>query len=158
MDAFNAEDDIAIAYPTQTFYTSPILPKSPPADGYIMKPKVYFKTFGCRTNVFDSQVMMGALSDYEVTEEESSADIVIVNSCTVIADTQGMGVQGLIAVPIPLGSFAFGVIWKFERAYEFEPLDFIQSKATNVASAGVGPGNPLISAFLGYRIPVVGLR
>lgn len=48
-----------------------------------MKQKVYFKTFGCRTNVFDSQVMMGALSDYEVTEEESSADIVIVNSCTV---------------------------------------------------------------------------
>lgn len=48
-----------------------------------MKPKVYFKTFGCRTNLFDSQVMMGALSDYEVTEEESQADIVIVNSCTV---------------------------------------------------------------------------
>lgn len=48
-----------------------------------MKQKVYFKTFGCRTNVFDSQVMMGALSDYEVTEDESQADIVIVNSCTV---------------------------------------------------------------------------
>jgi threonylcarbamoyladenosine tRNA methylthiotransferase MtaB len=48
-----------------------------------MKPKVYFKTFGCRTNLFDSQVMMGALRDYEVTEEESEADIVIVNSCTV---------------------------------------------------------------------------
>lgn len=48
-----------------------------------MKPKVYFKTFGCRTNLFDSQVMMGALNDYEVTEDESQADIVIVNSCTV---------------------------------------------------------------------------
>ncbi|HEX5329147.1 tRNA (N(6)-L-threonylcarbamoyladenosine(37)-C(2))-methylthiotransferase MtaB [Sulfuricurvum sp.] len=48
-----------------------------------MKPKVYFKTFGCRTNLFDSQVMMGSLSDYEVTEDESQADIVIVNSCTV---------------------------------------------------------------------------
>lgn len=48
-----------------------------------MKPKVYFKTFGCRTNVFDSQVMMSALSDYEVTEIEGDADIVIVNSCTV---------------------------------------------------------------------------
>jgi threonylcarbamoyladenosine tRNA methylthiotransferase MtaB len=48
-----------------------------------MKPKVYFKTFGCRTNVFDSQVMMSALKDYDVTEEESEADIVIVNSCTV---------------------------------------------------------------------------
>jgi MiaB-like tRNA modifying enzyme len=48
-----------------------------------MKPKVYFKTFGCRTNVFDSQVMMSGLHDYDVTEEEAAADIVVVNSCTV---------------------------------------------------------------------------
>ncbi len=48
-----------------------------------MKPKVYFKTFGCRTNLFDSQVMMSALHDYVVTENEAEADIVIVNSCTV---------------------------------------------------------------------------
>lgn len=48
-----------------------------------MKQKVYFKTFGCRTNLFDSQVMMGALLDYDVTENEAEADIVIVNSCTV---------------------------------------------------------------------------
>ncbi|MGD9969169.1 MAG: tRNA (N(6)-L-threonylcarbamoyladenosine(37)-C(2))-methylthiotransferase MtaB [Sulfuricurvum sp.] len=45
--------------------------------------KVFFKTFGCRTNLFDTQVMMGALRDYEVTEEEAQADIVVVNSCTV---------------------------------------------------------------------------
>ncbi|HEX5709903.1 MAG TPA: tRNA (N(6)-L-threonylcarbamoyladenosine(37)-C(2))-methylthiotransferase MtaB [Sulfuricurvum sp.] len=48
-----------------------------------MKPKVYFKTFGCRTNVFDSQVMMSGLQDYEVTEDENEAHIVVVNSCTV---------------------------------------------------------------------------
>ncbi|MCK9374447.1 MAG: tRNA (N(6)-L-threonylcarbamoyladenosine(37)-C(2))-methylthiotransferase MtaB [Sulfuricurvum sp.] len=48
-----------------------------------MKQKVYFKTFGCRTNLFDSQVMMSALKDYDVTEDESQADIVVVNSCTV---------------------------------------------------------------------------
>lgn len=48
-----------------------------------MKPKVYFKTFGCRTNLFDSQVMMSALNDYDVTENEQEADIVVVNSCTV---------------------------------------------------------------------------
>jgi len=48
-----------------------------------MKPKVYFKTFGCRTNMFDSQVMMGSLSDYEVTLDENRADIIILNSCTV---------------------------------------------------------------------------
>lgn len=48
-----------------------------------MKPKVYFKTFGCRTNLFDSQVMMSGLSDYDVTENEEEASIVVVNSCTV---------------------------------------------------------------------------
>jgi len=48
-----------------------------------MKPKVYFKTFGCRTNVFDSQVMMSGLQDYEITQDESSADVIILNSCTV---------------------------------------------------------------------------
>ncbi|MEJ2499951.1 MAG: tRNA (N(6)-L-threonylcarbamoyladenosine(37)-C(2))-methylthiotransferase MtaB, partial [Campylobacterales bacterium] len=60
-----------------------------------MKPKVYFKTFGCRTNVFDSQVMMSRLEDFEVTQDEASADIVVVNSCTVTngADT---GVRGYI--------------------------------------------------------------
>lgn len=32
IDAFNAEHDITIAYPTQTFYTAPIPPKSPPPE------------------------------------------------------------------------------------------------------------------------------
>jgi threonylcarbamoyladenosine tRNA methylthiotransferase MtaB len=60
-----------------------------------MKPKVFFKTFGCRTNVFDSQVMMSRLEDFEVTQDEAAADIVVVNSCTVTngADT---GVRGYI--------------------------------------------------------------
>jgi len=54
-----------------------------------MKKKVYFKTFGCRTNLYDSQVMMGAMQEYEVTQNESEADIVVINSCTVTngADT-----------------------------------------------------------------------
>ncbi len=45
--------------------------------------KVHFKTFGCRTNQFDTQVMMSRLEDYELENDESRADIVIVNSCTV---------------------------------------------------------------------------
>ncbi len=45
--------------------------------------KVYFKTFGCRTNLFDTQVMRENLRDFEIVEDEESADIVIVNSCTV---------------------------------------------------------------------------
>ncbi len=47
------------------------------------KPKIYFKTFGCRTNLYDSQVMQSALKDYTITQEEREADVVVINSCTV---------------------------------------------------------------------------
>jgi len=54
-----------------------------------MKKKVYFKTFGCRTNLYDSQVMMSSLKDYEITQNEADADAIVINSCTVTngADT-----------------------------------------------------------------------
>ncbi len=54
-----------------------------------MRKKVYFKTFGCRTNLYDSQVMMSSLKDYDVTQNESEADAIVINSCTVTngADT-----------------------------------------------------------------------
>lgn len=48
-----------------------------------MKKRVYFKTFGCRTNQFDTQVMMSVLKDFEIVLNEEVADIVVVNSCTV---------------------------------------------------------------------------
>ena len=57
--------------------------------------KVYVKTFGCRTNVFDSQVMMSNLKDFDITENELEADIVIVNSCTVTNGADA-GVRGYI--------------------------------------------------------------
>jgi len=54
-----------------------------------MKKKVYFKTFGCRTNLYDSQVMMSSLKDYDITQNEAEADAIVINSCTVTngADT-----------------------------------------------------------------------
>ncbi|HEO98558.1 MAG TPA: tRNA (N(6)-L-threonylcarbamoyladenosine(37)-C(2))-methylthiotransferase MtaB [Epsilonproteobacteria bacterium] len=45
--------------------------------------KVFFKTFGCRTNQFDTQIMISKLKDYEISMDEGSADVVVVNSCTV---------------------------------------------------------------------------
>ena len=45
--------------------------------------KVYFKTFGCRTNQFDTQVMMSKLREFELTTDENKSDIIVVNSCTV---------------------------------------------------------------------------
>jgi MiaB/RimO family radical SAM methylthiotransferase len=57
------------------------------------KQKVYFKTFGCRTNVVDSQIMMSKLEDFDVTLDEREADIVVINSCTVTnnADSTARG-------------------------------------------------------------------
>jgi len=45
--------------------------------------KVFFKTFGCRTNIFDTQIMMSNLKDFEITQNENEADTIIINSCTV---------------------------------------------------------------------------
>ena len=48
--------------------------------------KVYFKTFGCRSNLYDTQVMINkTLQDknYIISNSENEADIIIINSCTV---------------------------------------------------------------------------
>ncbi len=45
--------------------------------------KVYFKTFGCRTNQFDTQVMISKLKEFELTDNELESDYIVVNSCTV---------------------------------------------------------------------------
>lgn len=52
------------------------------ADFYARK-KVFFKTFGCRTNIYDTQVMIENLKDFDLASSESDADIIVVNSCTV---------------------------------------------------------------------------
>lgn len=59
------------------------------------KQKVYIKTFGCRTNLFDSQVMLSHLKDFEIIENENEADIIIVNSCTVTNGADS-GVRGYV--------------------------------------------------------------
>jgi MiaB-like tRNA modifying enzyme len=44
--------------------------------------RVFFKTFGCRTNQFDTQIMISKLQDFELTSEDK-ADTIVINSCTV---------------------------------------------------------------------------
>jgi len=57
--------------------------------------KVYFKTFGCRTNQFDTQVMISRLGAYTVAKSEEEADVIVVNSCTVTNGADS-GVRGYI--------------------------------------------------------------
>jgi threonylcarbamoyladenosine tRNA methylthiotransferase MtaB len=44
--------------------------------------KIYFKTFGCRTNIYDTELMQSLVKNV-VIEDELKADVVVVNSCTV---------------------------------------------------------------------------
>ncbi len=51
--------------------------------------RVYFHTFGCKVNSFESAAMANILKarGYDSAESEGSADVVVVNSCTVTANT-----------------------------------------------------------------------
>ena len=45
---------------------------------------MYFKTFGCRTNIYDTELMKQvAEGKYLIVSKEEEAEIVVVNSCTV---------------------------------------------------------------------------
>jgi len=59
------------------------------------KPSVFFKTFGCRTNLFDTQVMINNLKLYDLSHDENSADIIVINSCTV-TNSADSGVRNYI--------------------------------------------------------------
>lgn len=48
-----------------------------------MKEKIYIKTFGCRTNIYDSELIKTYIKDYDLVNDENLADIIIINSCTV---------------------------------------------------------------------------
>jgi MiaB-like tRNA modifying enzyme len=48
-----------------------------------MNQKVFFKTFGCRTNIYDTQIMKSQIKDFTIVKDEGEADIIVVNSCTV---------------------------------------------------------------------------
>jgi len=43
--------------------------------------KVFFKTFGCRSNIFDTEIMKNEFND--IAKNEQEADLIIINSCTV---------------------------------------------------------------------------
>jgi len=57
--------------------------------------KVFFKTFGCRTNQFDTQVMMSKLKDFSIVQNEEEAHIIVINSCTV-TNSADSGVRNYI--------------------------------------------------------------
>ena len=46
-----------------------------------MNKKLHLVSLGCNKNLVDSEVMLGRLRDYELTDDASNADVLIVNTC-----------------------------------------------------------------------------
>jgi ribosomal protein S12 methylthiotransferase len=47
----------------------------------IMSNKLHIVSLGCTKNLVDTEVMMGKLQNFELTDNESEADVIIVNTC-----------------------------------------------------------------------------
>lgn len=50
-----------------------------------MPKKIYIRTYGCQMNVYDSEIMAGILASegFEIVFEETEADIILLNTCSV---------------------------------------------------------------------------
>ena len=63
--------------------------------------KVHIKTYGCQMNVRDSDAVAALLQtrNYELTEHEAEADVVIVNTCSVRekAEAKALGKLGILS-------------------------------------------------------------
>ncbi|HFU76710.1 MAG TPA: 30S ribosomal protein S12 methylthiotransferase RimO [Arcobacter sp.] len=46
-----------------------------------MDKKLHLVSLGCTKNLIDSEVMLGRLSEYEITDDAKDADVIIVNTC-----------------------------------------------------------------------------
>jgi len=46
-----------------------------------MNKKLHLVSLGCTKNLVDSEVMLGRLKEYEITDDNTQADVIIVNTC-----------------------------------------------------------------------------
>ena len=55
--------------------------------------KLHLISLGCTKNLVDSEVMLGKLQDYELTQDISEADVIIINSCGFIQSAKEESLQ-----------------------------------------------------------------
>jgi len=72
--------------------------KSSPHD--YMKAKIGFVSLGCSKNLCDTEVMLHHLAEagYEITPEESEADVVIVNTCAFIESAKKESIDNILDI------------------------------------------------------------
>ncbi len=60
--------------------------------------KILFISLGCDKNLVDTEVMLGLLASrgYEMTDDETQADIIVINTCCFIHDAKEESVQNIL--------------------------------------------------------------
>ena len=60
--------------------------------------KILFISLGCDKNLVDTEVMLGLLASrgYEMTDDETKADIIVVNTCCFIHDAKEESIQNIL--------------------------------------------------------------
>ena len=58
--------------------------------------KLHLVSLGCNKNLVDSEIMLGRLQNYELTDEPASADVMIVNTCGFIASATQESIRAIL--------------------------------------------------------------
>ena len=61
-----------------------------------MQKKLHLVSLGCTKNLVDSEVMLGRLKEYEITDDNTSADVIIVNTCGFIDAAKQESIQTVL--------------------------------------------------------------
>jgi len=59
-------------------------------------PKLHLISLGCNKNLVDSEIMLGRLQNYDITEDISDADVIIVNTCGFIKSAKEESIQTIL--------------------------------------------------------------
>ncbi|MCG3719856.1 radical SAM protein, partial [Aliarcobacter butzleri] len=64
------------------------------------KPKktLHMVSLGCTKNLVDSEVMLGRLSDYQLTDDAQNADVIIVNTCGFIDSAKQESINTILSL------------------------------------------------------------
>lgn len=65
---------------------------------YLQLMKILFISLGCDKNLVDTEVMLGLLASrgYEMTDDETQADIIVINTCCFIHDAKEESIQNIL--------------------------------------------------------------
>ena len=60
--------------------------------------QIFFMSLGCDKNLVDSEFMLGMLQEngYTVTDDETQADVIIVNTCCFINDAKEESINAIL--------------------------------------------------------------